>query len=205
MSVIRVSDSASIERLKAERAALGLDKRDEMWEGEYVMAPMPNNDHQWIVGELQAIFRSACRKLGGAKSFPGVNVSDRDQGWTQNYREPDLAVFLSGNPAKNRGGHWEGGPDLAVEILSPGDLARDKRDFYAAVGVRELLIIDRHPWSLEVYRARDARLVLVTEATVDGAEVLTSEVLPLTFRLVAGDDRPRIEVTRADGGETWII
>ena len=33
---------------------------------------------------------------GLGEAFPGVNVSDRSDDWTQNYREPDVAVFLEG-------------------------------------------------------------------------------------------------------------
>ncbi|WP_435022411.1 Uma2 family endonuclease [Tundrisphaera sp. TA3] len=200
-----ICDPDLIERLKAERQRLGLDKRDEIWDGDYVMSPLPNVDHQWIVTELAAIFRTICRSRGNGRSFAGLNVSDRGEGWTQNYREPDVAVYLDGNSAKDWGTHWEGGPDFAVEVLSPGDPARRKRDFYAKVNVREFMIVDRSPWSLELYRANAGRLDLVGKATVDGAEVLASEVLPLTFRLIPGQERPRIEVARTDEGETWAI
>ena len=31
--------------------------------------------------------------------FAGCNVTDREDDWMQNYRCPDVAVFLKGNPA----------------------------------------------------------------------------------------------------------
>ena len=58
--------------------------------------------------------------------FPGCNVSDRPKRWKKNYRCPDVAVFLPGNPAEDRETHWFGGPDFAVEILSPYDRSREK-------------------------------------------------------------------------------
>ena len=97
------------------------------------------------------------------------------------------------------------GPDFAVEILSEGDLARKKLDFYAKVGTREVLIIDRDSWALELYRLLDGKLELVGISTSENGEVLTSQVLPLTFRLVPGEGRPTIELARIDGGQTWRI
>ena len=90
------------------------------------------------------------------KVFAGCNVSDQPKRWKRNYRCPDVAVFLPGNPAEDRKTHWFGGPDFAVEIISRFDRSREKFGFYKSVGVRELLLVDRHPWALELYRA-DAR------------------------------------------------
>ena len=78
--------------------------------------------------------------------FPGCNVSDQPERWKRNYRCPDVAVFLPGNPAEDRGTHWYGGPDFAAEVHSRFDRSRKKFGFYAKVGVRELLLVDRHPW-----------------------------------------------------------
>jgi len=132
--------------------------------------------------------------------FAGCNVSDREDGWIENYREPDVAVYLPGNPAKDCDTHWCGGPDLAVEIVSPHDRSRDKAPFYAKVGVREFLVVDRAPWTLELYRPSDETLALVESATVDGGEVVRLGVLPLSMRLLKGDTRPTIEVAQATDG-----
>jgi Uma2 family endonuclease len=98
-----------------------------------------------------------------------------------------------------------GGPDLAIEILSEGDLARSKLDFYAKVNTRELLILDRDDWALELYRLIDGRLDLVGNSTPDRPEILSSQVLPLTFRLVPGQGRPTLELCRHDGAQVWQI
>jgi len=50
-----------------------------------------------------------------------------------------------------------GGPDFAVEILNPGDRTPEKLPFYASVNVRELLVVDRDPWSLELFRLCDGQ------------------------------------------------
>ena len=102
-----------------------------------------------------------------------------------------------------RGAYWLGGPDFAVEVISRHDRSRKKFDFYAKVGVRELLLVDRKPWALELYRLQDGKLALVGKSDLDHPEILASEVLPLSFRLVAGNPRPRIEVAHADGIQRW--
>ena len=72
-----------------------------------------------------------------------------------------LRSFCPDNPAEDRETHWYGGPDFAVEILSPFDRSREKFDFYAKVGVRELMLVARRPWKLELYRRTDKNWDLV--------------------------------------------
>lgn len=134
-----ITDPDLIRSLKAEREATGFDRRDEMWDGIYVISPGPNNEHLITDSELTFVFASVRTEVGGDYVFQGGNVSDRILGWHKNYRIPDGAVDLAANPARNCGTHMCGGPDFAVEILSEGDLARKKLDFYALVDTRELL------------------------------------------------------------------
>jgi Uma2 family endonuclease len=94
---------------------------------------------------------------------------------------------------------------LAVEIVSEDDRSRDKIPFYARVGTRELLVIDRDPWSLELFRLSGGELRSIGTATLENGLVLASETLPLTFRLVRGDDRPSILVTHTPDGRTWNV
>ena len=135
----------------------------------------------------------------------GANVSDREKDWTTNYRCPDVVVVLPGGAARDCRTHWFGGPDFCVEIASHGDRSRDKLDFYAAIGVRELLLVDRDPWGLELYRLADGRLDLVGRSNLSAAAVLASAVVPTSFRLVPGTARPRIEVTHHDGVQRWLV
>jgi Uma2 family endonuclease len=107
--------------------------------------------------------------------------------------------------AKNCDTHWMGGPDFTIEIVSPKDRSRQKLDFYASLGVRELLIIDRYPWSIELYRLEGGKLTDSVKSTMTGSEVLVSQVVPLSFRLVAGGVRPNIEVTHRDGVQKWLV
>ena len=198
-----VLDIFEQEELIERRIDSGADRYDEVWGGVYVVSPLPNDEHQDIVGLFTCAFHSAIRFPGLGLVRPGVNVSDLEDQWEHNYRGPDVVVFLNGTKARNLGTHWVGGPDFAVEVVSRNDRTREKLDFYAKVDTRELLIVDRFPWSLELYRPVDGVLVVVGISTLDRPDILPSEVLPLSFRLVAGDGRPCIEILHADGIQRW--
>ncbi len=200
-----ITDSDLEERLRAEREERGLDHHDEVWEGIYFMPPIANDDHQFLSTRLAAILEIVIgmRNLGQVRA--GVNVSDRDVDWVCNYRVPDVAVFLNGTSAVNRNTHWVGGPDFAIEILSENDRSRAKLDFYASVGIRELLLVDRDPWCLELYRLQNGRLNEVGRLESPASPPLVSEVVPLTFRMIPGGARPQIEVWSRDLNQTWLV
>lgn len=200
-----INDPDLEQRIREEREVSGSDRFDEVWDGVYVMAPMPNNEHQDVAAKMLTAFVIALDWTGLGHVLGGVNVSDREVDWTHNYRIPDVAVFLHGGTAKNCGTHWWGGPDFAVEIISPKDGARDKLPFYEQVGVRELLLIDRDPWRLEMFRLIDGELKPVGAVDVARGGSLTSQVLPLRFQLVASEIRPQIEVLHVDGIQHWRI
>ncbi len=193
------------ERLRAEREASGADRYDEVWDGVYMVAALANNQHQDLKTGLGAALQFAVGWDAEATVLDGANASDRDDGWEHNYRIPDVVVVLPGSVARDCGTHWCGGPDFCVEIASPGDRSRDKLDFYGSIGVRELLVVDRDPWSLELYRLTSGRLELVGRSTPAAPAVLASAVVPTSFRLAAGDPRPRVEVTHADGVQRWLV
>ncbi len=187
----------------AGRDKLFPNNRDEVWEGVRVMAPIANNEHQRIVAKLTAAFSSIIDWDNGDQAMPGCNVSNRDKDWMQNFREPDVAVYLVKNPAKDCGTHWVGGPDFAVEITSPGEDPRQKLDFYAKVNTREVMIVDRDPWSVELYQFQSGKLVLVGTSDVANSAVLTSGVLPLTFQIQPATPRPSILISHCTSKQTW--
>jgi Uma2 family endonuclease len=203
---IYVADQIVEERLRAARQLSGADRFDEVWEGVYMMAPLANNEHQRLATRLATVIDRALGSPPDIPVFAGVKVSDReDDEWVENYRCPDVAVFLGGTSAKDCGTHWFGGPDFAVEVISAHDRTRDKFDFYARVGVRELLLIDRDPWQLELYRLHGKKCRLVGKSNLKKPDILTSKVLPLTFKLIAGKPRPRLLVVHTSGSQRWEV
>ena len=197
--VALITDPNLEDRLIAQRRADGIDKYDEVWEGIYVMAPMANNEHQDLVDELCTILTLAVKWPGLGRVNPGVNVSDRKTEWRENYRCPDVAVFLNETQAEDCGTHWFGGPDLAIEIVSPFDRSLEKLPFYASVGVRELMFIQRDPWAIVLHRLTDDGLVEAGRSTIADSKLLVSEVVPLSWQLQLTDGQPAIRVSHHDG------
>ncbi len=184
MSILINDELFAIEVLQSRRAS-GADRYDEVWDGVYVMSPMANNEHQSLTTELAAAISTIIDWQSRGRTLAGANVSDSRDNWNHNYRIPDVLVFLNDSPAIDCGTHWFGGPDFAIEIVSPGDRTLEKLDFYAKVGTRELLVIDRHPWQLTLFRLGNRRLVPVACSGIQQSAVITSEVIPLRLQLDA--------------------
>ena len=126
-------------------------------------------------------------------------------------RAPDIAAIPGGHrpepPEKAYHVHRDGPvPAFIMEITSestrPVDLA-EKPIFYAAMGVRELLVVDfwppEGPWRLYGYRLEDSPYYREIEPDEEGG--LTFETVGLRFVAV---DRERIEVYDAATGERLL-
>jgi Uma2 family endonuclease len=200
-----ITDPNLESRLRAERKLSGADRFDEVWEGIYLISPLADIEHQRLQFRLATAFQLLLGAQSPAIILAGVNVSDRELQWEHNYRCPDVAVFLPGNSAKNCGTHFFGGPDLAVEIVSPYDRSREKTEFYAAVGVRELLLIDRNPWSIELYRLQAGALALAAKCASSGHGEVQSSVLPMKLHFSTAAMPPKIVVARKDAPDHWIV
>jgi len=60
---------------------------------------------------------------------------------------------------------------------SRGDKTLEKLDFYAAVGTQELLVIDRHPWKLTMYRYNaSSKSLEISECSDVSAEPIASRI-----------------------------
>lgn len=100
-------------------------------------------------------------------------------------RIPDVA-FLSWNRFPNRRVPTEPipdiAPDLAVEVLSIGNTAREmarKRQDYFAAGVQVVWQVDPRTRIVEVFTAPDQSTVLYEAQTLEGGTVLPGFTLPL--------------------------
>lgn len=147
------------------------DKRYEVIEGELLMTPAPNVEHQRILGRLY-------RKLAGFVEEGGLGevlLAPTDVILSsENVVQPDL-LFVSHNRLSiiDRDG-VHAAPDLVVEILSPSTASRDqvvKRKLYHRYGVREYWVVNP-----------DARLVEVAVLGTGGLE--TWRTFPVGSSLV---------------------
>lgn len=177
------------------------DRWTEVWDGVTVMSPVANTEHQNLVNSFGGVFWLVVTQSSLGTVYQAVNLSDRTPNWLENYRNPDVSVYLNGNPAVDYGTHYVGGPDFAVEVISPGETPSAKFAFYAAVGTKELLVVNRKPWRLELFALTDGKLRLVGSSPA----VVTSAALGLTFQLVDATPRPRIAVTHPATGGAWSV
>jgi len=186
-----------------KRRALGHDRKDEVWNGVYFMAPDPTNSHQRLTSRIEDALEASAPV--GSNVQAGGNVSDRKKGWKLNFRCPDVMVFLPGNPAEDCETHYVGGPDFLVEVVSPGDRSEKKLGFYASVGVREVLLVDQGKARITLYKRDGEGWAEPVTAKLDEDSRLQSDVLPVSFSFqsVAGDKRPHVFVRHLIDGRIW--
>jgi len=67
------------------------------------------------------------------------------------------------------------------------------------------LIVDRDPWQLELFRLTDNQLKSIGTSSLPESAWLTSESVPLRFRLLPGEKRPQIELQHTSGEKTWCL
>jgi hypothetical protein len=119
------------EALLRRRGALGQDLYDEVWEGEYHMAPAPHPFLGILDDQLAVTLHPLARSAGLVGSGP-FNLGDPDD-----YRVPGRGLHRE-TPTTT----FVPTAAVVVEIASPGDETWNKIDFYAAHSVDELLIAD---------------------------------------------------------------
>jgi hypothetical protein len=200
-----INDPQLEENLIESRKRRDADRWDEVWEGVYVVSPLPNNEHQKILTRLVFILEESIGLPELGEVFPSVNLSDQPSDWKYDFRAPDVAVFLKSGKAVDCGTYWRGPADFLVEIVSPYDRSYEKLPFYEKLGVVELLIVDRDPWKLELHQRIDDRLQKTGESNLENGAILQSRVVSLSFQLVPGKGRPQIAVEHSASGKKWTV
>jgi Uma2 family endonuclease len=99
-------------------------------------------------------------------------------------RAPDVA-FVSAERIEAAGrvlGYRSGAPDLAVEVLSPGNTKREmaeKIDEYFAAGARLVWVVSPKLKTVTVYRSLTDIVMLTEKDTLDGGEVVPGFHIPV--------------------------
>ncbi len=170
----------------ADYQELDDETRCEIIEGELSMTPAPNLEHQRVSRNLEFSMLQyvEAKKLGEVLNAPVDVVLDE-----ANIVQPDL-VFVSKQNFKilEKNGIM-GSPDLAVEILSPSSLYRDryqKKDLYEKFGVRELWIMDPANQTIEIFCLAGGKYKLFCFASrkdkakssvIEGFEIEVSQIM----------------------------
>lgn len=92
-------------------------------------------------------------------------------------RAPDAAFVREERipPGNFAEGFWPLAPDLAVEVVSPGDTlyeVDEKVEDYLAAGVRAVWIVNPKRHAVTVYRLQSEPQTLTEEETLDGQDVV---------------------------------
>lgn len=156
-----VAHGGALDDWLERRRALGLDKRDEIWDGIYHVTPHAHASH----GRLAARLIVA---LHGRAAAAGLEaLTEFNLGREHDFRVPDFALV----PVDAELQLYLPTATIVVEIVSPDDASRAKVPFYLARDVREVWLIDPEQRTVEV-------------VTPEGSS--DSEVLGLTTHEVAG-------------------
>ena len=92
-------------------------------------------------------------------------------------RAPD-AAFVCQASIERQGivrGYWEGAPDLAIEVISPGDTyaeVTEKVEEWLTAGCRMVWVINPRRETVEVYRPNVDFIILRRTDTLDGGDVV---------------------------------
>lgn len=148
------------------RRALGQDRFDEVWEGEYHVPPMAHARHGDVGMQLAELLNPRARRVRlhpvGAVN---IGLSRHD------FRVPDL-VYIRGRELAV----YLPSAAVVVEVVSPGDESYVKFGFYFARGIDEVLIVDPQRKAVEWYgrgaegfeRGGRSKLLDLDEATLHG-------------------------------------
>ncbi|HKV71629.1 MAG TPA: Uma2 family endonuclease [Gemmatimonadales bacterium] len=158
------------------------NKRTELVRGVLVVREPPGGRHGRITAELALAIGNYNKAHGLGTVYAG------DTGFTlargpDTVRGPDLAfVGKARVPAHDPVGYLELGPDLAVEVLSPGtrpgEVLAKVADWIGA-GTRLVWLIDPQRRVARVYRADGSESLVTDDQRLDGEDVLPGFSLDL--------------------------
>lgn len=92
-------------------------------------------------------------------------------------RAPD-AAFVCQASIERQGivkGYWNGAPDLAIEVISPGDTyaeVAEKVDEWLTAGCRMVWVVNPRRETVEVYRSNEDFTLLRGTDTLDGSDIV---------------------------------
>lgn len=116
--------------------------RYELLQGELIVSPASGGLHQTVQNRLSIALESAVRN----SQFGTMMVAPFDVRFSQNdVVEPDLFAFGTAKYDRYSDRLFDGAPDFAIEIVSPGSVTNDrvrKAALYINEGVLEYWIVE---------------------------------------------------------------
>lgn len=160
--------------------------KQELVRGEVLIMPPPGALHGVCCSKID-------RRLGNyADQDDRGTVACNDAGFIterrpDTVRGPDVAFWSKARLPEIPVGYFEIAPDLAVEVLSPGNTSKQirvKLGEYFAKGVRMVWVVAPEDRTVTIYRTPDEGRVLHETAMITGDDVLpgfqcrVSDLLP---------------------------
>jgi Uma2 family endonuclease len=152
------------------------DRRLELIEGELREMPPAGAEHGTVAFHIAALLQGHITAHDAGRGFAAETgfLLARDP---DTVRAPD-AAFVSRERAERAGrvlGYWPGAPDLAVEVVSPGDAysqLHDKALAWLAAGTQLVLVADPATRRVTLYRSPADVTVLEGDQAVDCDPIL---------------------------------
>lgn len=149
--------------------------RSELVRGELITMTPAGSDHSRIalrIGARLAIFVET-RHLGIVTGADGGYVIGREP---DTVRAPDVGFVKADRAAPGRTPKFfEGAPDLAVEVLSPNDLAgeiAEKVQQWLAAGCRAVWVVDPDSGTVTLHRPDRATVMRRETDVLSGEEII---------------------------------
>jgi Uma2 family endonuclease len=160
----------------------GDDRRLELVDGELREMPPAGAEHGTVAFHIAALLERHIEAHEAGRGFAAETgfLLARNP---DTVRAPD-AAFVQRERAERVGrilGYWPGPPDLAVEVVSPGDgysELHDKALAWLAAGVQVVLVVDPATRRVTVYRSPADVKVRGADEAVDCSDVLPGFALP---------------------------
>lgn len=154
-----------------EFAALPDDgMKHELNEGELIVVPPPKPRH----GDCQLRVGAALREFVAAHHLGSVFTESGYRLTPHTVRGPDVS-FVRETRLQNPDEYFEGGPDLAVEIVSPGDDAADLREKirqYLSAGTSVVWVVYPRSRQIEIHTPDKTIRTLGIDDALEARELL---------------------------------
>jgi Uma2 family endonuclease len=147
-----------------------------------VREPRPETRHGQLIVRLSSWMHVHA-------SERGIGIVTADTGFVTSVepptvRGPDIAFFaVEGAPTEEMlKGFRQGGPDLAVEVVSPSNTASEideKVLEYLGAGTRLVWVVEPRTRSVTAYRSRDDIRLLTEGDVLEGDDVLPGFAVPV--------------------------
>ncbi len=156
--------------------------RHELIKGELLTMPLPKHEHMRVAANLTVLLwqHAKANTLGEVYAEGGFKLeSDPDT-----VLGPDISFVTKQRVALGPEGYHLGPPDLAVEVLSPGDRkgkVERKLSLWLEFGTRSVWLVNPQKRTVEVIRPTGERHLLhesdeLVDDTVPGFRLKVSEI-----------------------------